>query len=67
MGVSSGFTPRAWLQKGGCGRGGEAKDVRYDTFRALEKKELVKKKHEGFPTSTYKLTDKAKLILKEEK
>lgn len=45
-----------WLQKGGCGRGGETEDgIRYDTLQSLFKKGVILVTKDGFPLRTYKL------------
>jgi hypothetical protein len=56
LGVSTGFYPRAWLQKGGIGRGGETIDVHSNTVTALRVRKLIERVGYGFPTQCYKLT-----------
>ena len=51
-----------WLQKGGCGHGGESKNVNSNTAHALYNRKLITQ-HYSFPTSTYTLTEEAKEIL----
>jgi len=46
IGISTGFKPRAWIQKGGLGRGGEAKDVHFNTFHSLRVKGLIAQNNE---------------------
>jgi hypothetical protein len=68
LGLSSKFitlhstTPRAWLQKGGCGRGGETKDVNMKTFYALCDKGLLEQLDQDMLATPklYKLSRKAK-------
>jgi hypothetical protein len=56
-----------WMQKGGLGRGGEAKQIhgRVDVYK-LKREGLID--NDGkfhFPTTSYFLTDKGKQFLKE--
>ena len=43
-----------WLQKGGCGRGGEIKRVHGNTFHALWIAGLIEYDQYDFPVSTYR-------------
>lgn len=45
-----------WLQKGGCGRGGESQTVSANTIAALWNRDLIEFGERSFPTQTYKLT-----------
>lgn len=56
LGKSMGFSGRYWLQKGGCGKGGESKDVNANTAYALYKAGLIAVDVEKWPLRTYKLT-----------
>lgn len=53
LGRSEGFVSRCWLQKGGLGRGGEAKDVRSTTLRKLWVLELIKIAKEEYPVTHF--------------
>ena len=55
LGVSTDFTGRCWLQKGGCGKGGETKDVRSTTVGALREAGVIKICGYSFPTTRYQL------------
>ncbi len=59
--VSNSFNRRVWLQKDGCGRGGDTEPVHGSTFYALYKRELVELKKDGYPTQCwgYKPKEKA--------
>jgi len=46
---------RWWLQKGGCGYGGDIKTVHGNVIYALINQNTITKKKYGFPTTTYKL------------
>lgn len=50
----------AWLQQGGCGRGGRVMTVHHGTLQALWKRELIMVNKRGFPSITYKLTEEGK-------
>lgn len=56
LGVDTTFSGGAWLQKGGCGYGGESKNISLATVHALSKKGLIDVDKDGFPLRTYKLT-----------
>lgn len=46
-----------WLQKGGCGRGGETKhDISPDSVHGIYKKGLIRVNKKSFPLETYELT-----------
>lgn len=46
-----------WLQKDGLGRGGETKEVHFNTFQALLSKKLIYDKSlRNYPTTLYALT-----------
>ena len=63
IGYSSGVRlSRGWMQKGGLGRGGEAKDINVATFRALKDKGLIEQGEYGFPTRHYIITDLCKQL-----
>lgn len=55
LGVGMSYQGRAWLQKGGCGRGGETKTVNSATVWALRNKGLIALDKREFPLQTYKL------------
>jgi len=54
LGASTGIDRRCWLQKNGCGNGGEIKNVSAATVHALYKHGLIKRNN-GFPWCTYTL------------
>jgi len=60
LGQSLVINGRAWMQKNGLGRGGESKDVRAQTFRALVRKGLIGGLAREFPKQRYVLTEKGK-------
>ena len=60
LGTSMDLRSRSWLQKGGCGRGGESEDVHGNTVHALSDRKLIVVDSEGFPLRTYKLAGSAK-------
>jgi len=60
LGESMTFNGSSWIQKGGCGKGGESKTIHWNTIGALLDRELILQNTERFPLRTYKLTDKAK-------
>lgn len=55
LGVSTSFDGRCWLQKGGCGRGGESKSVNARTVSALREAGLIESAGRSFPTEKYRL------------
>ena len=55
LGVSTSFDGRSWLQKGGCGKGGETKTVSIRTFSALRDAGLIESSGRSFPTEKYRL------------
>lgn len=56
LGNSGGFYSRTWLQKGGCGRGGDTKTVSVATLFALRKVNAIKVKNSQWALTTYQLT-----------
>jgi hypothetical protein len=46
---------RAWIQKGGCGYGGEIQSVSLGTVRAMEHHGYIVKDTYKYPTQTYRL------------
>ena len=54
-------TGRPWLQKDGCGIGGETKQVHTSTFLSLRKKKLIISNGYHFPLETYRLAALASL------
>ena len=50
-----------WLQKGGCGKGGQTKCISIATKHALFKKGLIGYKKYEFPTTRWFLTKKGVL------
>lgn len=59
LGFAESFNCRFWLQKGGCGKGGETKGVRSTTVASLQGKGLIEIAKKGYPLSTYKLAQAA--------
>lgn len=55
LGETEGFSPDAWLQKGGIGRGGERKDVSMNLLISLYKKDLIEVRAKKYPFVYYKL------------
>jgi len=55
LGSSMGIEGGCWLQKGGCGRGGETKQVRWNTLHTLEYLDYIEVADTKFPTKTYRL------------
>lgn len=62
LGLSTSGYVGAWVQRGGVGAGGTTKRVKINTFLALRDRGLIEKKYERFPTSIYRLTDKARAL-----
>lgn len=60
LGTSTDFRGYSWIQKGGCGKGGEAEDVHGNTLYALRDKGIIVVDVEAFPLRTYKLAESAK-------
>lgn len=56
LGTVSGIGGRAWLQKGGCGKGGESKKISMTTFGSMWRKGLIEHHEFRYPTQTYRLT-----------
>jgi len=57
LGQSTGVRDnRCWLQQGGVGRGGEAKDVHSGTVKALLRRKLIHFTY-AFPTGRYELME----------
>lgn len=57
---TAGLNRHSWLQKDGCGRGGEAEDVHGNTISALQDRKIIVVDVEGFPLRTYKLVESTK-------
>jgi len=60
LGRSLTIDGRAWMQKGGLGKGGESRDVRITTLLALQDKGLVIGMAREFPRQKYVLTEGGK-------
>ncbi len=61
LGMSTaGLNRRSWIQKGGCGSGGEAENVHGNTVHALQDRGVITVDQDGFPSRTYKLAESAK-------
>jgi len=64
LGISHAGSFGFWLQKGGCGKGGEYKEIHGRTnIYKLKIEGLIASNGYGFPTEKYHLTDKGKLFL----
>jgi len=59
LGHRGGLTGGYWLQKGGCGKGGESKDVNSLTICGLRDRGMIEVDVRGFPTIKYRLTERA--------
>lgn len=53
----SGLGTCIWLQKNGCGRGGDSERVHAATFHGLFKRGLIRESHTNYPTSTWELVE----------
>ncbi len=60
LGINYGFNTHTWIQKDGCGKGGDAKNVHGSTVFALENRKLIVIDTEKFPLRTYKLAEGTK-------
>ncbi len=56
LGLNTGFTPQAWLQQKGLGRGGETQKVKLNTLHGLEHRGLIQRVANIFPTQPFILT-----------
>jgi hypothetical protein len=58
LGWGQGYSPRAWLQRNGIGRGGPTKEVHLSTFLSLRHNRIVKLKpgESQFGTQEYILS-----------
>ena len=57
FGVSLTFDGGCWLQKGGCGRGGETKRVSSNTLVSMRNSGLIVCSSSKFPLAIYKLAE----------
>ncbi len=55
LGVVSGYDTWAYVQKGKCGHGGEAKRCSISTYHALAKRGLLEEVRRRYPTIAYRL------------
>lgn len=55
LGVLTVLDGRCWLQKGGCGKGGETKSVNNKTVAALRESGVIEIAERSFPTDKYRL------------
>ena len=62
LGHSSSYGSRTWVQKGGCGKGGESINVHPKTFQKLLSNNLIEVDGKRHMTSIYKLTELGKTI-----
>jgi hypothetical protein len=56
LGLHLGFHTRYWLQKNGCGNGGETMDVNAHTAHGLRNKGLIIVDTTEFPLQTFRLS-----------
>ena len=54
-----------WLQKGGCGRGGESINVNANTVRSLIKAGIITMNTREYPLQTYRQVERIKMQLTE--
>ncbi len=57
MGVSTGLTFHAWIQKDGVGRGGDTVKLHGNTFSGLSHRGFIAPTERRFPTSIWILTE----------
>lgn len=57
LAIGRDFHGGCWVQEGGIGRGGRARNIRSDTAHALVKKGVVRCVSRKFPTSVYVLKE----------
>ncbi|MFA5306526.1 MAG: hypothetical protein WC365_03690 [Candidatus Babeliales bacterium] len=62
LGLDIGLTGRYWMQQGGCGRGGESKNIHANTIYFLNHKKLIKSTKREFPLEHFELTETGKEI-----
>lgn len=62
LGHSKSYINRRWLQKGGCGKGGESINVHPKTFNSLLSNKLIEFKRKTPTASIYQLTELGKTI-----
>lgn len=56
LGVYTSYDVRCcWLQKGGCGKGGETKSVNHRTVVALQESGVIELSGKSFSTEKYRL------------
>lgn len=56
LGSTNGIEVRTWLQKGGCGKGGESKNVNATSVNALLFRGIIIVDIDCYPTKTFKLS-----------
>lgn len=66
LGISGSLYNRAWLQKGGCGKGGESKKLSFATFESLRRQGFIERHEFRYPTQTYRLTTTGQCLKGEE-
>ena len=54
-GVDTSFMGRAWIQKGGVGKGGETRDIRVSTHHALRRGGYIKPGPYHFPVMKFEI------------
>ena len=62
LGRTSGFCTSVWLQKGGCGCGGDTAKIKENTFHSLLTRGLITSTSYKYPTTTFCLTELGETI-----
>ena len=57
LGTTDGINSRAWMQEGGLGRGGQAKEVHGNTFYSLLRNRVIRRTGSHGIGSRYELVD----------
>jgi len=64
LGIDHFNQERRWVQKGGCGFGGESKDIHKNAnIKFLIFDGLIKSNGYDYPTETYRITNKGRTAL----
>jgi hypothetical protein len=63
LGHNRGYGSRAWIQKGGVGKGGKSKTISQATFTVLLQMKAIEMWDGGYPTDKYCISESGKELL----
>lgn len=62
LGLDIGISGRYWMQQGGCGKGGESRNLHTNTIYFLIRKNMISRTKREFPLEHYALTEEGRKV-----